>query len=145
MDIAKIGMMVLTIIGWSLGGILALLVARYAYQVIAPFDVNKELTEDRNTAVGASKGMFLVASGIILHGLIVGDKLADNIFLEIGLMVALYMMSFALLWLGRMALVLVTRSALDFNEQIHVKDNLAVGLIEGSYYIGFAIIIHSSL
>ena len=33
----------------------------------------------------------------------------------------------------------------DLDEEIHVNDNLAVGLIEGSSYLGFAIILHSAI
>jgi uncharacterized membrane protein YjfL (UPF0719 family) len=143
MELEQLGRLLLQIFGWSLGGMVALLISRYAYQLIAPFDARKELIIDRNTAVGASKGMFLIASGIILHGIIVGEKLTQVLWQEVLYMLGIYLMSFIMLWLGRLALVKL--SPFDFDEQIHIKDNLAVGIIEGCYYVAFAIIIHSAL
>ncbi len=142
-DLEQITRIVLGVLGWSVAGMAALVVARYAYKIIAPFDAQKELLEDRNVAVGVSKGMFLIAAGVILHGIIVGEKLVGVLWMEIMLMIGLYILSLLLLWVGRLVMVAVT--PYDFNEQIHIKDNLAVGLIEGSYYVGFAIIIHSAL
>ena len=143
MDFTQIGTWLLNILGWSLGGIVAVMLARYAYRLITPFDVTKELVEDRNTAVGVSKGLFMVASAIILHGIVVGDKLADSLAVEVALVILYYLLGLLLLGLGRIMLVVTTRY--DFNEQIHVKDNLAVGMVEGCMYIAFAIAIHSAL
>ncbi len=143
MNTEQIGMLVLQYIGWSLGGIAALFVARLAYHLIAPFDPRKELCEDKNAAVGASNGMFMVAAAIILHGLIVGEKIAQEWWQDVLLMIGMYLLGLAMLWLGRIALRLLVR--FDLDEEIHIKDNLAVGLIEGSSYIGFAIIVHAAL
>lgn len=143
MNAEQIGMLVLQYIGWSLGGIGALFVARLAYHLMTPFDPRKELCEDQNAAVGASNGMFMVAAAIILHGLIVGEKIVQAWWQDLLLMVGMYLLGLAMLWLGRIALRLLVRFNLD--EEIHVKDNLAVGLIEGSSYIGFAIIVHAAL
>lgn len=142
-DMEQLSRVALSVLGWSLGGMLALVVARYAYRWMVPFDAQKELLEDRNTAVGVSKGMYLIAAGVILHGIIVGQTVVDTLWVEILLMAGLYLLGLLLLWIGRLVMVRVT--PYDFNEQIHIKDNLAVGLIEGSYYVGFAIIIHSAL
>lgn len=143
MNYAFLGNQLLQIAGWSLGGMAALLLARYAYRLITPFDVSKELVEDRNTAVGASKAMFLIASGIMLHGILVGEKMADTLGMEIGVSAMIYVLCMILLGLGRM--VLVATTPFDFNKQVHEADNLAVGLVEGAYYIAFAILIHSAL
>lgn len=142
-DVEQLGRVALSVLGWSVGGMLALVVARYVYRWMVPFDAQKELLEDRNTAVGVSKGMYLIAAGVILHGIIVGQSLVHELWVEILLMAGLYLLGLLLLWVGRLVMVRVT--PYDFNEQIHIKDNLAVGLIEGSYYVGFAIIIHSAL
>ena len=143
MTIEQIGMMILQMVAWSLGGILALFVARIAYNIMTPFDAKKELCDDKNAAVGASHGMYIVAAAIILHGLIVGERVATEWYIEMGVMALMYVIALVMLWLGRVAL----RALVPFNldEEIHIKDNLAVGLVEGASYLGFAIIVHSAL
>lgn len=143
MTTEEIGMMVLAVLGWSLAGLVALFVARMAYKLFTPFDERKELTEDKNAAVGASHGMYLIAAAIILHGLIDGDRLAQTWWEDALLTAGLYLLGLVLLWIGRMALRLLVKFNLD--EEIHVKDNVAVGLVEGCSYIGFAIIVHATL
>ncbi len=139
----EMGMLVLNVLGWSFGGILALFLARVAYTVITPFDVKKELTEDRNTAVGISQGMFMLASAIILHGVIDGERMPVAWWYEILFMSGLFLAGIGLLGIGRLALRLLI--GFDLDEQIHELDNPAVGLIEGFSYVGFAVIMHSAL
>lgn len=139
----EMGTMVLSILGWSVGGLIALFIARIAYQVITPFDTRKELLEDRNTAVGVSQGMFILAAAIILHGVIEGERMAVEWWYEILFMGGLYFAGIGLLGVGRLALKLL--AGFDLDEEIHVNDNPAVGLIEGFSYLGFAVIIHSTL
>jgi hypothetical protein len=139
----QIGILVLQYVGWSLGGIFALFVARIAYNLMTPFDPRKELCDDRNAAVGASHGMFIIAAAIILHGLIVGEKVAKSWWEDLLLMSGMYLVGLAMLWLGRVALRALVH--FDLDEEIHVKDNLAVGLVEGASYLGFAIIVHAAL
>lgn len=94
-------------------------------------------------AVGISHGMFLIAAAILLHGIIVGGRMAIAWWYEGLFMFGLYVAGLALLWLGRVALRLLSK--FDLDEEIHVKDNAAVGVLEGCSYVGFAIIIHSAL
>ena len=143
MDTTMMTNLVLTVLAWSFGGLLALFLARVAYQLITPFDAHKELVEDRNTAVGVSNGFFMIAAAILLHGIISGEKMAVAWYWEAGISVGLYVAGLALLWLGRVALRLLSK--FDLDEEIHVKDNPAVGILEGCSYIGFAIIVHAAL
>lgn len=143
MDQIAVTNLLLNVLGWSIVGLVALFVARIAYQFITPFDARKELVEDRNMAVGISHGMFIVAAAVLLHGIIVGDRMQVVWWFEGIFMAGLYLAGLALLWLGRVALRLLSR--FDLDEEIHVKDNPAVGVIEGCSFIGFAIIIHSAL
>ncbi len=143
MDASAMTQLVLNILGWSLGGLVALFVARIAYQAITPFDARKELVEDRNMAVGISHGMFVIAAAILLHGIIVGERLAVAWWYEVLILVGLYLAGLALLWLGRVVLRIFSK--FDLDEEIHVKDNPAVGVLEGCCYVAFAIIIHSAL
>lgn len=131
-------------LGWSVGGLVALFVARMAYKLFTPFDERKELVQDQNVAIGASHGMFLVASAIMLHGIIGGERLAGVVWWqEALLMLGLYLGGLVMLWVGRQALRVLVR--FDLDEEIHIKDNVAVGLVEGCSYIGFAIIVHAAL
>lgn len=139
----QMGMLVVTILGWSVSGLLALFVARIAYSVITPFDTKKELLEDRNMAVGISQGMFILAAAIILHGVIDGERMPVAWWYEILFMTGLYFAGLGLLGLGRLVLRLL--AGFDLDEEIHVNDNPAVGVLEGCSYVGFAIIIHSAL
>ncbi len=143
MNYEQLGWMLLSILGWSGGGILGITIARVAYNIITPFNATKELIEDRNAAVGVSDGAFMIASAIIMHGIIIGERISTNWAIEIGLSLGLYLLGFVLMWIGRM--LLVSTTSYDFNRQIHVEDNIAVGLIEGAYYVAFAIVIHSAL
>ncbi len=143
MDTTAMTNLVLTILGWSVGGLAALFLARIAYQLITPFDAHKELVDDRNTAVGFSNGFFMIAAAIILHGIITGERMPIPWWYEASFSAGLYVAGLALLWLGRV--VLRALSKFDLDEEIHVKDNPAVGLIEGCSYVGFAIIIHAAL
>ena len=143
MDTAIITQLVLTVLGWSFGGMAALFLARVAYQFITPFDAHKELVDDRNTAVGLSNGFFMIAAAILLHGIISGEKMAIAWYWEAAYSLGLYIAGLALLWLGRVALRLLAK--FDLDEEIHVKDNPAVGILEGCSYIGFAIIVHAAL
>lgn len=139
----EIGGLVLSVVGWSLAGLVALFVARIAYQVLTPFDAREELVRDRNMAVGLSNGMFLVAAAIMLHGIISGEPLGVVWWMEGLVMCGLYLAGLALLGLGRVALRLLVK--FDLDEQIHQQDNPAVGALEGCSYVGFAIIIHAAL
>lgn len=143
MDTTALTNQVAMILGWSVGGLAALFVARVAYQLITPFDARKELIEDRNVAVGVSHGLFLVAAAILLHGIIVGERMQVAWWYELLFSTGLYVAGLALLWLGRVALRLLSK--FDLDEEIHVNDNPAVGLLEGCSYIGFAIIVHAAL
>ena len=143
MDEIAMTNLVLNILGWSVGGLVALFVARIAYQFITPFDARKELVEDRNMAVGISHGMFIIAAAILLHGIIVGERMQVAWWYEALFMGGLYLAGLALLWLGRVALRFL--SHFDLDAEIHEKDNPAVGVLEGCSYVGFAIIIHSAL
>lgn len=143
MDTAMMTNLVLNVLGWSAGGVLALFLARVAYQLITPFDAHKELVEDRNTAVGVSNGFFMIAAAILLHGIISGEKMEIAWYWEVAYSVGLYVAGLALLWLGRVVLRLLAK--FDLDEEIHVKDNPAIGILEGCSYIGFAIIVHAAL
>ena len=130
-------------LGWSVGGLVALAIARVVYQFITPFDAHKELIEDRNIAVGYSYGMFMVAAAILLHGIISGEPMAIPFAYEVAFSAGLYIAGLGLLWAGRIALKMMSK--FDLDEEIHVKDNPAIGLVEGFSYIGFAIIVHAAL
>lgn len=140
----QIAMGLAQVLAWSVAGLVALFVSRMAYKLFTPFDERKELTEDQNAAVGASHGMYIIASAIILHGIIVGDRIPGVTWWEeLLLMVGLYLGGLVLLWIGRLVLRLLVK--FDLDEELHIKDNLAVGLVEGSSYVAFAIIIHAAL
>ncbi len=143
MELADLGPTILTILGWSVGGLFLLYVAGRIYELITPFDVRKELTRDRNTAVGVSKGGFLIACAIMLHGIISSERMNEAWWMEAVITVGVMVICFVLLWVAR--LVLVKTSRFDFDHHIHVADNLAVGLIEGCSYLAIAIIIHATL
>lgn len=139
----QLGTAVLSFAAWSVAGLVALFISRVAYKFMTPFDPVKELVEDRNVAVGASHGLFVIASGILLHGIISGEKLAIPWWQEGLYMFGLFVGGLVFLWLGRIALNLLI--SFDLDDEIHVQDNTAVGILEGCCYIGFAIIVHAAL
>ncbi len=139
----QLGAAVLSFAGWSVAGLVALFISRLAYRLMTPFDPVQELVEDRNVAVGASHGLFVVASGILLHGIISGGKLPIPWWQEGLYMFGLFIGGLVFLWLGRISLNLLIR--FDLDNEIHVQDNTAVGVLEGCSYVGFAIIVHAAL
>ena len=143
MDTTPLGLMLGSLLGWSVAGIAALFIARLAYRLITPFNEREELIRDQNAAVGISQGLFMVGAAIILHGLLTGDPLYPVWWQELGYIVSAYLLSLALLWLGRIALKKLVR--FDLDTQIHEHDNVAVGWLEGCSYLGFAIVVHSAL
>lgn len=143
MDTATMTTLVLSVLGWSAAGVVALFLSRIAYQLITPFDAHKELVDDRNTAVGISNGFFMIAAAILLHGIISGEPMQLAWYWEAAYSFGLYVAGLALLWLGRVVLRLMAK--FDLDEEIHVKDNPAIGILEGCSYIGFAIIVHAAL
>lgn len=139
----ELGMAVLSFAAWSTIGLVALFISRLVYRLMTPFDPVEELVDDRNVAVGVSHGMFVIASGILLHGIISGAKLAIPWWQEGLYMFGLFIGGLVFLWLGRVALNLLIR--FDLDEEIHVNDNPAVGILEGCCYVGFAVIVHAAL
>ena len=133
----------LSLLGWSAVGIVALFVARKVYDLMTPFDVEHELVKDRNLAVGISKGMFLTAIGILVHGLLSSGKVSKDIYVELLLTLVLLVISFVIMALGRW--LLVKSTSVDFDSEIHEKNNTALGLMEGSWYVALAIIISAAL
>ena len=143
-----------SLIGWGAAGLVILFVARRVYDRITPYDLKKELVGDKNTAVGVSQGMFMLASAVIVHGTISADHVLiekSTMFevdltlwlQEFGVTVVILALSFGLLGLGR---AILSRSLpFDFDREIHENDNLAVGLVEGFFYLAFAVIVHAAL
>ena len=143
MDIAQLTDMSITLAGWSAAGIAALFASRKIYDLMTPFDVDKELVNDKNTAVGYSKALFMVAVAIILHGVISGDKSSPDLWVEVVNVVVLLAIALLILAIGR--LILVKAARCDFDHEIHEVQNTALGLLEGGWYVALAIIIHAAV
>ena len=154
MDFTVVWRDIASLIGWGVAGLAILFIARMVYDRITPFDLKKELVGDKNAAVGVSQGMFMMASAIIVHGTISADHVLidkstmfevelDLWLQEFGVTVVILVLSFALLGLGRF--FLSKTLPFDFDREIHESDNLAVGLVEGFFYVAFAIIVHAAL
>ncbi len=57
---------------YSAIGIVMFIVAFKVMQLVLPFDVNKELAEDQNTAVGVLLGAVMLGVGVIIASAIHG-------------------------------------------------------------------------
>ncbi len=143
MDMSQLTEMTVTLAGWSVAGIAALFASRKIYDVMTPFVVDKELIQDKNTAVGYSKALFMVAVAIILHGVISGDKVSNQLWVEAVNVGVLLSVALVILALGRLVLVKTTKC--DFDHEIHEVQNTALGLVEGGWYVALAIIIHAAV
>jgi uncharacterized membrane protein YjfL (UPF0719 family) len=154
MDFMVVWQDIASLIGWGVAGLVILFIARMVYDRITPFDLKKELVGDKNAAVGVSQGMFMLASSIIVHGMISADHVLiekstmfevdmDLWLQEFGVTLVILVLSFSLLGLGR--LFLSKTLPFDFDHEIHENDNLAVGLVEGFFYVAFSIIVHAAL
>lgn len=57
---------------FTIFGLLIFIVAYYAVEKLAPFDIRKELVEDNNVAMGAMLGGMFIGIGLIIAAAIGG-------------------------------------------------------------------------
>ncbi len=121
---------------------IVLILFAFVYDLITPFNVHDEIEKD-NVAAGVAFGGTLVALGIILFKGSVGDFISwkynlTNFALSTGT-------SFVFLPLIRIILDKVLIPKTDLNHEISRNRNLAVGLLEMTVAISFAVILYFSI
>ena len=144
----------LNILIYFLVSIVCLFIGRKVLNLITPYDLSKEISEEKNLATGITESGFYIAMAIIVHASVSGavsyemfsfinqddpgrfsllgaDLITTALYLVIGLICLI---------LGRRTLDWVT--PFDLNKEIHEERNIGVGAIEASVYISIAIIIH---
>jgi len=72
MDLAKVWIGVVDSVAYTALGILLLVIAYKVFAAILPFNLNKELAEDDNSAVGVFMAGVFVAVGLIIASAISG-------------------------------------------------------------------------
>ena len=112
------------------------------YNAITPFDIHKEIESD-NVAVGVAFGGTLVALGIILLNGSVGNFISwqyntVNFAISAGT-------SFIFLPIIRIIVDKVLLPKTDLNKAISEDRNIAIGLLEMSVVISFAVILFFSI
>ncbi|MGV7222481.1 MAG: DUF350 domain-containing protein [Nitrospinales bacterium] len=124
-----------------MGQITLVLFARL-YNVITPFDIQKEIESD-NVAVGVAFGGTLVALGIILFGGSVGNFISWQY--NITNFVISVATSFIFLPIVRFIVDKVLLPKTNLNKAISEDRNIAIGLLEMSVVISFAVILFFSI
>ncbi len=144
----------LEILIYFLVSIVCLFIGRKVLNVITPYDLSKETSEEKNLATGITEAGFFIAMAVIVHASVSGvvsyemfsfvnqdDPGRFSLLSAELITTALYLfIGLICLSLGRRSLDWVT--PFDLNKEIHVERNVGVGAIEASVYISIAIIIH---
>ena len=144
----------LEILIYFLVSIICLFIGRKVLDLITPYDLDKQTSEEKNIAAGITESGFYISMAIIVHASVTGvvnyemfsfinqedpqrfallgaELITTAVYLLIGLIC---------LSLGRRTLDWITK--FDLNEEIQLERNVGVGAIEASMYISIAIIIH---
>jgi uncharacterized membrane protein YjfL (UPF0719 family) len=127
-----------TALAFFVMGQISLVLFAKLYNVITPFDIHKEIESD-NVAVGVAFGGTLVALGIILFGGSVGNFISwqyniINFAISAGT-------SFIFLPVIRIIVDKVLLPKTNLNKAISEDRNIAIGLLEMSVVISFAVIL----
>ncbi len=131
-------------------GILILIIGGKVFDLITPYDLKHELAENDNVAVGITQAGFYIALGIIIHATVSGesyfyaeDKSLAAIFIkDMILTVSYFIVGLIALSLGRV--ILNKTMSFSIDKEIVEDKNKAVGLLEASFYITIALVIHAS-
>ena len=144
----------LEILIYFLVSIICLFIGRKVLDLITPYDLDKQTSEEKNLSAGITESGFYISMAIIVHASVTGvvnyemfsfinqedpqrfallgaELITTAVYLLIGLIC---------LSLGRRTLDWITK--FDLNEEIQLERNVGVGAIEASMYISIAIIIH---
>ena len=144
----------LEILIYFLVSIICLFIGRKVLDLITPYDIDKQTSEEKNIAAGITESGFYISMAIIVHASVTGvvnyemfsfinqedpqrfallgaELITTAVYLLIGLIC---------LSLGRRTLDWITK--FDLNKEIQLERNVGVGAIEASMYISIAIIIH---
>ena len=144
----------LEILIYFLVSIVCLFIGRKVLDLITPYDLDKQTSEEKNLAAGITEAGFYISMAIIVHASVTGvvnyemfsfinpevpqrfallgaELITTAVYLLIGLIC---------LSLGRRTLDWITK--FDLNKEIQLERNDGVGAIEASMYISIAIIIH---
>ncbi|HJL94489.1 MAG TPA: DUF350 domain-containing protein [SAR324 cluster bacterium] len=144
----------LEILIYFLVSIVCLFIGRKVLDLITPYDLDKQTSEEKNLAAGITESGFYISMAIIVHASVTGvvnyemfsfinqedpqrfallgaELITTAVYLLIGLIC---------LSLGRRTLDWITK--FDLNKEIQLERNVGVGAIEASMYISIAIIIH---
>ena len=144
----------LEILIYFLVSIVCLFIGRKVLDLITPYDLDKQTSEEKNIAAGITESGFYISMAIIVHASVTGvvnyemfsfinqedpqrfallgaELITTAVYLLIGLIC---------LSLGRRTLDWITK--FDLNKEIQLERNVGVGAIEASMYISIAIIIH---
>jgi uncharacterized membrane protein YjfL (UPF0719 family) len=139
---------------YFLVSIICLFIGRKVLDWITPYNLNHQVSAEKNLAAGITEAGFYIAMAVIVHASVSGsvdyelfpfidtenpgrymllgaELITTGIYLLIGLIC---------LSLGRRSLDWVT--PFDLNQEIQVNRNVGVGTIEASFYISIAIILH---
>lgn len=131
-------------------GILILIIGGKVFDFITPYDLKHELSENDNVAVGVTQAGFYIALGIIIHSTVSGesyfyveDKSIVAIFIkDMILTVSYFVVGLIALSLGRFILNKTMPFSID--KEIVEDKNVAVGLLEASFYVTIALVVHAS-
>ena len=144
----------LEILIYFLVSIICLFIGRKVLDLITPYDIDKQTSEEKNLAAGITESGFYISMAIIVHASVTGvvnyemfsfinqedperfallgaELITTAVYLLIGLIC---------LSIGRRTLDWITK--FDLNKEIQLERNVGVGAIEASMYISIAIIIH---
>jgi uncharacterized membrane protein YjfL (UPF0719 family) len=131
------------VIFWGFGQ-LVLVGGALLYRCTAPFDLHRIIELDHNRAVGLSFGGYLAGLGIVARTSLVGSGM-DDLGNEILRTLTIAAVGVGLLIAARILVNLVFLKRSSLHSEISLEDNLAVGVLAVSGYLGSAILLAAIL
>lgn len=127
-----------TLLVFQILGQITLALVAHLFEFITPFDLHREINEERNLAAAFGYAGGLIAMGLILHNAVLGDFTSWATDLR---SYAIYCVPLLLVWPVRTLVVNgVLLSFKNLNHEVSVDRNIGAGLIEACAYIGFALL-----
>ncbi|MEB3284606.1 MAG: DUF350 domain-containing protein [Candidatus Sericytochromatia bacterium] len=138
---AWVALLLFQVLGQAVLAIMA-----HVFEFITPYDLHREIVENKNLAAASGYAGALVAMGMIIHNAVLGD------FAALGTDWVAEVRTF-LIWCAPLLLLWPVRSLVvngvllgfrNLNQEIAVDRNVGVGVLEGFTYVGFALLLMSA-
>ncbi len=137
-------------IAYLIAGVMVLVIARYVLDWLTPYNLDEELTEKDNPALGLPVAGYFIAVVIIFLGAAFGPELESDLggldlLLVVGIDVAYALAGILALNLARLSVDKLVLTQFDTKKEIIEDRNVGTGAVEAGSYIGSSLIIAGAI